>query len=367
MTTDPSVWWPLHVEAERWFSDEERALAAHDHRPVERACVWQSIAQFALLTVGLIVAVAVEPPVWTQAGLALAAIAGPRIAADWWREFVHEPGLGNPPVPGAVFLLTVAGRLLFDVAVVASAAWWIESAPRGSDLAVAAAVLFAVPLAAAVVGPRIVVTTHQAIDVVGDRVDRVTHLADGLGVGPPRLVMLEPDAFDGANALVAGTGRRVTVGVSQSLLDGSDELFDHVVGHELAHLRRRHVWWTALVAGLSLATVIVGSALVVTRLGFEGARLLALMVVAWLVSVPFRLGLAWLSRAHERTADRDALRNGPIEPESVRQLHLDQRADLEPSAFGRWFGAHPPPAERLERVRLEQVAAASGSAPARLG
>lgn len=352
MTTGPSVWWPLDVDVERWFTEEERAAACEYHRPIERGLVWRSVAQLSLLVAVLIAASVGELGAWTQVGAVVGAVALPRLVVDGWREYVHEPRFGAPPVSAAAALFTGSARLAVDLIVIVSAYWWITTAPFGSaDLAIAAAGAVAVPMVAALLGPRLVLSLHRILDLSDDgRSRRVAELAAARGLGQPRFVVLDPVAFDGANALVTGTGRRVTVAVSRRLLEAPDELFDHVVGHELAHLRRRHVWWSALVSGLSLAAILMGSALAVQAYASESARLPALVLVAGAASMPFGLGLAWLSRGNERQADHDALRIAPVAPEVVRQLHLDQRPNLEPSAIGRWFGAHPPPAERLERV-----------------
>lgn len=358
----PTVWWPLPVAPERWFTEEERAVASSYHRPIERAAFWSSAAQL----VGLLVVLGVSRSIDVGTAAVVAAIsvavAVPRMAADGWREFVHEPSFGRHPVSVGAFAFTTAGRIVLEVAALAVVALWIDRATASlTDIVIPAVLAFVVPVVSAVIGPRFVLATHRAIDVPADGVaaHQVQQLAAAHRVEAPRAVVLDPVTFEGANAFATGTGSRVTVAVSRRLLDGPPELFGHVVSHELAHLRRRHLWWSAIASGASLAVIVAVSSVITIAIDADSAasRLPVFVVVAGAVSVPFRLALAWWSRANERQADQDALVLTSVRPAVVKQLHVSDQAAVEPSRAARFFGAHPAPAERLERIERFRTAA----------
>ncbi len=288
---------------------------------------------------------------WWAVGAVLGAVTLPRVAADAWHEFVHEPRFGIASVSPAAFVITTVGRLGVEGGLLAIGLALLREADgaRWSTAGVACAAA-AVPLVSALVGPRVVLILHRAVDVPLDHEahHHVAALAAAHQLPTPRLVELDQASFEGANAYVTGQRSDLTVAVSHRLLSGPDALLRHVVGHEITHLRHRHLLWSALAASVSIGVTVAAALVIATRLAGGSARLPVLVLVAACVSQPFRLVLAWLSRANERLADRSAMRHAPISPELIKQLHLSDRPLLEPPRLARWQSSHPAPGERLE-------------------
>lgn len=287
---------------------------------------------------------------WTVAVVA-GAITIPRVVADAWHEFVHEPRFGVTPVARSAFVMTTLGRLLVEGGLLALGLAFLQrfDGTRWSTVGVACAAA-AIPLVSALVGPRIVLLLHRAVEVPRDHEAHVhvAALATALRLSTPRLVELDRASFEGANAYVTGQRSQLVVAVSHRLLNGPDALLRHVVGHEITHLRGRHLLWSAAAASVSIGLTTGAGVATAARLSDGNARLPLVVLIGSAASVPFRLGLAWLSRANERQADRSAMQHAPISPELLKQLHLSDQPLLEPSRLARWHSSHPAPAERLE-------------------
>jgi STE24 endopeptidase len=163
-----------------------------------------------------------------------------------------------------------------------------------------------------------------------------------------------------ATAIVAGVGPSRRIFVSSAILrDWSDEEIAVVVAHELAH-HHYHDLWRAF--GLNAAVLSSGLALAGVAVTFAGpglglhgpVDLAALPLVAlvtgavWLLSTPVRHAQ---SRAHERRADRFALRATGASAAfrtAIRRLGAQHLAEERPSQLTRWLHhAHPTVAERL--------------------
>jgi len=308
--SEPSVWWPIPVTSSRWFSEEERRASRQYHQPIERAVVLRSIAQGLGVVAAWLLIERTDVAWWWVVAAVLTAVTLPRLVADAWHEFIHEPRFGGATVAPAAFAITSLGRI----------------------------------------GPRVVLLIHRAVDVPPDHeaYQHVARMAEAHDLPTPQLVELDWASFEGANAYVTGQRSRLTVAVSHRLLSGPDALLRHVVGHEITHLRHHHLLWSALASSVTLGATVAAAFSATMRFADGGARLPVFVLVAAVLSQPFRLGLAWLSRANERQADRAAMRHAPISPELIKQLHLSDRPLLEPSRLARWQSSHPAPAERLE-------------------
>lgn len=351
--SEPSVWWPVPVESSQWFTEDQRRASRQYHDPIHRAAVLRAGGQAVCVLAVWWLVDRSRPDVswWWVVAAVLAAVTLPRLAVDVWHEFIHEPRFGTEPVGVVAFVITTVGRLCIEGGLLALALAVLQEgdgAPWMTTLAACAAA--AVPLVSALIGPRIVLLVHRATEVPPEHPahHHVDALATAHQLASPRLVELDVASFAGANAYVTGQRSELTVAVSRRLLEGPDALLRHVVGHEITHLRHHHLLWSAI-ASSAFAWVTVAASLVITMLLSDGAaRLPALVFIAAVVSQPFRLGLAWLSRANERQADRSAMRHAPISPELIKQLHLSDRPLLDPPRMERWHSSHPAPAERLE-------------------
>lgn len=287
---------------------------------------------------------------WVLVAVVLGVVTLPRLLADAWHEFVHEPRFGVAPVSPVAFVVTSIGRLVLE-GVLLGGAWMVLERSFGVRGVVAVGCAAAsIPLASALFGSRVVLALHRVVDVPVHHAahDQVASLAAQHGLERPRLVELDQATFEGANAYVTGQRSNLTIAVSHQLLNGPEALLRHVVSHEMAHLRRRHLLWSALASALAVGLATASSVALVVREGEGAGRLPLLVLSLFVISGPFRLVLAWQSRAHERQADRAAMRDAPIPTSLVRALHMSDRPLLEPSRLARWQNTHPSPAERLE-------------------
>lgn len=374
----PTVWWPTPHDPTQWFSPDELRSSQRYNRPVRRVALARAVGQVALLALGQWALLersglgfeAASPWVVCFAtGVAVVVVAWwlPTALADTWFEYRHEPRVGHRPLPVGRFWMGLAGAFAGAVCGVAGLAglfflgvrlfgdwWWL-----GGVLAV---VLGSVGLG--LVGPRLgrLAANFEALE---------NHPFEGLAKNlEVSFVRMDSDANPGPNAMAMGW-RRITVAMTPDLLGADDELQQHVVAHELSHVRHRDalitMGVTALIesAGLIFVARLVASGWGRSRLDtieegilISDPRLLPFVSAALVFGiVAVRPFLAWLSRAHERRADLDAHRVvGPTPEWALRQLHVTNRGDLDPPRWVRIFLSHPAPAERLELARRAQRA-----------
>jgi STE24 endopeptidase len=162
------------------------------------------------------------------------------------------------------------------------------------------------------------------------------------------------------NAYVAGLGMTRQVVMFDNLLERPAPMIESVVGHEIGHWMLGHLKRTlplaiaALFVNFALLKLILESGWVldfagVDSLGDPGAVPVFLLVFPALSSLT-GLATKWLTRAHERDADLYALElTGEPETfvETMRTLHADNKADLDPPWWRAVMMSHPPAAERM--------------------
>lgn len=203
-------------------------------------------------------------------------------------------------------------------------------------------------------------------------------LALGAEAGVPLSDVLVADASrrtTAENAYVTGLGATRRIVLYDTLVAaGDDDETLHVVAHELAHRRERHVLKGVVLASAGLLLGFAALYWLSLRPGpwsWSGARgigdpralpvLLIFLAAANLVLTPLQMGL---SRRMERDADRIALElTGDPAPavRSFRRLAFANLSDLRPPQAVVWLlYSHPPITERI-RVAL----AASQKVPER--
>lgn len=360
----------MPVEPGRWFDEHELEASRRYHEPVRRVAAWCVGVQ--LVGLAFVIAVATWVPTLGRLeviGLTLAVISLPRIAADGWQEFVHERRFVAPPVLATTFVAATSARIVLVACGLVSADLILAGIDRsGSEVGLVALAAGCVPVVAVVLGPRGVLAMHRAEDmsVADPNARRVTELAATFDMPVPRLVRLDASSFGGANAFATGTGSTVTLAVSDELLTGPVQLFDHVVSHELAHISRRHLLWSVVAACLAAGSVVGISTLITVSSFSDRVQLAAFVLIVAVFSVPFEWLLSWRSRVNERQADHDASARAGVDPVMLKQLHVSDRVLLEPTLLARLSSAHPSPAERLEfaaRSRRRSVRPTEGSGP----
>lgn len=174
-----------------------------------------------------------------------------------------------------------------------------------------------------------------------------------------------------ANAALAGLGRTRRILVSDTLLEAySDEEIGVILAHELAHHMHRDVW-----SGLACDALVMAAGFLAghaaLRWAGPAAGLLGPADPAGLPVLVLAAGGAGLllspaanaqSRAHERRADRTALRltNDPDAfISAMRRLGQQNLAEERPSRLVQaLFYTHPPIGERLRAARRWQAATA---------
>jgi STE24 endopeptidase len=167
-----------------------------------------------------------------------------------------------------------------------------------------------------------------------------------------------------ANAALAGIGRTRRILLSDTLLaEHSDDEIEVILAHELAHHVYRDIWSAILVETVLIALgcfvadrvlgVFATSAGLAGKGDVAGLPLLVLALAG--VSLALMPVANALSRAHERRADRYALkmtRNVPAFIATMKRLAAQNLAEEEPSRLVQiLFHTHPPIAARIAAAR----------------
>jgi STE24 endopeptidase len=163
-----------------------------------------------------------------------------------------------------------------------------------------------------------------------------------------------------ANAALAGLGGTRRILVSDTMLaEYSDDEIEVVLAHELAHHVHGDIWKGILfesaliLAGFYAAATVLAA--LADELGLYGvadpAGLPLLLLAAGGVSFVMVPVAYAMSRAHERSADRFALRltrNPGAFVSAMRRLGAQNLAEEHPSTLVQWlFYSHPPIRERI--------------------
>jgi STE24 endopeptidase len=273
---------------------------------------------------------------------------------DRFTSLAVEAVLVTIAVAGTLWL---AGRL--------GRRWWMAGAP--ALVGIAAVFILAQPL--------VVQPLFNRIEPLPDRelASQIEELAGRMGVEVDDVRVADASRrTTTANAYVAGIGPTRRVVLYDTLLDGrfTEGEILAVAAHELAHVKRRHLWrglaWFAL---LAVPGVFLLARVTDRYGGLAKPRLVPLgLAVAFayvLVTQPLSNAV---SRRYEAEADWIALRTTE-DPDSA--VSLEQRfvttslSDPDPPAWVTfWLGTHPTPLERIamaEELRRLPTTAPEGS------
>jgi STE24 endopeptidase len=237
--------------------------------------------------------------------------------------------------------------------------WWIAAA-----ISFAAMLVLLAKLMPAVLLPFFSDVKPLAREPLGSRLLALADRAGAhvLGVFEWRV----GDRTRKASAALVGIGGSRRILVSDTLLaEHSDEEIEAVLAHEIAHDARGHVWSAiALETGvIALGCYAADAALtaLAPALGLEGksdiAGLPLVALAAGAVSFASMPVTNALSRAHERTADRDALemtRNQAAFISAMKRLAGRNLAEERPSRLVELlFHTHPSTAARIEAAKQQ--------------
>jgi STE24 endopeptidase len=239
----------------------------------------------------------------------------------------------------------------------AGAAWWLWLF----------ALLAAVQIGLAWLWPSLVAPLFNRFTPLpaGELRDRIEALAARAGFRTRGLFVMDASRRSGhSNAFLAGLLRPRIV-LFDTLVERApvDEAVA-VLAHEIGHWRRRHVArGVALGLGSQLLSLLVLSRLVAwpplfRAFGFDDPSLHAAAALALLAGGSFTFFLAplgaWLSRRHEREADRYAVRltglPGALRSALVRLGEENLSSPRPHPWYAAWHHSHPPLLERLEAI-----------------
>jgi Zn-dependent protease with chaperone function len=270
--------------------------------------------------------------------------------ARWWIDHVKAGAISL--VFAAIAALIVLSLIRWD-----PERWWISAAVVFTVILVLLA-----QLAPVVLMPLFYDITPLTRDTLRDRLlalaDKAgTHIA---GVFEWRL----SDRTKKANAALAGLGRTRRILLSDTLLaEHSDDEIEVILAHELAHHVYRDIWSAIVVETILIALGCFAAdrvlAMFAMSAGLEGksdaAGLPLLVLAAGAVSLALMPIANALSRAHERRADRYALKmtgNAPAFITAMKRLSAQNLAEEEPSRLVQiLFHTHPPISARIASAR----------------
>lgn len=355
----------LHADAHRWFTSAEIDRARRYERVLYVLWVLHLAATIAALVVlskrapalarsigigrvgkGVVVSMLVLVTLWAV-GLPFG------FAAQWW-----DARHGLAPHDYVSWLLapwaSLVSEALFVVATVAivmglagalGRRWWMVGAP--TFVAIAAAFAFLGGYVDAIGTHPLRRADLRAASAVLERKEHVERTP--IGVDDVSSTTKEPNAFS------EGFGPSSHVVLWNTLLDGrfGDAEIRFVVGHELGHVRHRHVLkalaWFALLA-LPLAWLVTWATRSRGGLAEAGSlpQAFLALVIAVTLAAPFQNAV---SRRYEAEADWSALRatNDARAGEALfRGFERTSLQDPSPSTLAYlWFADHPTLAQRL--------------------
>ena len=386
----PAIWRRTRAAPSEFFSDEDLDRARRYQRPLRFARAVRALMSLTILvaivlggaTGALVDALSAEgwvvqlAVVFLMIELLMLAVDVP---VDIWVDFVHDRRWGLSTQSRATFvgdqakslvLSTVVGLVVLVpiyALIRATPWWWLIGWGLVTALGVILGFLFPV-----VVAP--IFNRFQPLDDPPLAM-RLREVADAAGVSIAGVLVADQSRRSRRdNAYVSGLGATRRIVLFDTILEHPPELIEQVVAHELGHWTRHHLRQqipvlaaTTLVAFLLLWALASWDRLW-SWLGFDGiadpAALPVLLVAVQVVSLGTGLVTAYVSRAHEREADLDALevlRQPEAMSRMLRRLHIKNISDLEPGPVQRLGLSHPTAAERLAFVRQWSSAAAARS------
>lgn len=371
-----SPWKRFPANPSDWFSAEDIARSKAYARPSRRL---NGLARAVSFAVELLIVVtqlapraldALEVNGWIQQVIVVTLLTstietliGVPFGAYRALKFDKDWGFSTQ-TPGGFASDTVKGLLIGYVigSLLALALWW---AVRATDLwwILGFLILFVFTVVLGVLAPVLLDPVFNKFVPLEDEElhDDLLSMARDLDCKVSSVLVSDASKRDTRdNAYVTGMGATKRVVLFDTILKRPRTQLRSIVAHELGHYKLRHVPKTVLfltpilfVQFAAMKAVLSWDWLLdvagVKSLRDPGAIPVFFLVFGLLSRASSMLG-AWWSRYREREADIFAL-DGTGDPssfiESMRALHVDNRADLTPSRWQRLLRSHPPADERM--------------------
>lgn len=378
------------IDPHALFSDAEIARAAAYHRPLRRVSRAESI----LLAAGVLVALGAHAGRHLLAALGLAgwawqtlAVASGLVLAGtvldlpfgrWRLAYERRWGFARQSTAAwlrdralelAISLVLLDGLALGFVALArATPLWWLLTWLGVSLLSV-----LMVMVAPAVLSPLF--NRFRPLEDA-ELVDATVALGRRVGVAIRQVLVMDASRRTAKhNAYFTGLGRTKRVVLWDTLLaDYGRPATLAVLAHELGHWRRRHlptmlaVTSAVTLPGLLALDAVLRAPAVQRWAGVSGpadpAGLLLAVAGVGLLQAAWLPVAAWLSRAWERQADRDALdlTGDPAAFVAMqRDLAVRNLSDVAPSRLAYLLASHPPAPERMGLAHARPALSAPGS------
>lgn len=391
-----SPWRAYPAKPEDWFDPDEIAKAKRYLKPIRTVGVVQKALVYAvdLWVIGF----HLMPKLFDRlniTGWVLQVVAvviatdlistAVNVGFSWWRTMVYDKRWEfSTTTVGTFFADLLKGTLLGWAigSLLLVPLWWVI---RSTDLwwLYGWVLLSVLIVGLGLLAPKIIFPIFNKYTPLADEElhDDLLRVAKHVGADVRKVEVEDASKRDNRdNAYVAGAGKVRKLVLFDTMLDRPREQIRWVCAHELGHWKLRHILRQVpvLVATLFVNFVVMKLVLEsdwaldfagVDTIGDPGAIPL-FMLVFGLPSLATGLLSSYLSRACEREADLFGLEAVP-EPDaamaSLRNLHVDNLADLAPSLWKRLNHSHPPVAERLaliaewERRRAAAPASANGA------
>ena len=267
------------------------------------------------------------------------------ISKESWTSIVLSPW---PTLLGTTFATVVVLGVLLLLAKRFARNWWLAGGVVLLGLALLAQLLL--PYVNRI-GTHPVRSTRLAAAI--ERLEAREHAGDPV-------VRIQPvhDRTTAANAYAIGIGPSSSVFLWDTLLDGRFTFREvrFVVGHELAHLTRRHLWKGLAWGGLIGLPILGAAAYAARRRGgiLEPATIPLVILTSTVLQLAVTPFTNAVSRRYEAEADWVAMQ-GTHDPQAAKGLFKEFVAsDLQDPNPPRWvhlfLDDHPPPLARVEQA-----------------
>jgi STE24 endopeptidase len=197
--------------------------------------------------------------------------------------------------------------------------------------------------------------------------ERIIRLTDKVGIHVGRILKMDASKRSRhTNAYFTGIGKTKRIVLFDTLLSGMDQ--DEIIAvlaHEIGHWKGRHILKMMVISGcvslvaLFLTFRLAQSDLLLRLFNISEdtlfAKLFTISFLAGIVGTPLKWFMSWLSRRHEREADRTSYEltsDGERMVSALVKLSKENLSNLYPHPlYAALYFSHPPVLERIRYIR----------------